>query len=124
MADVEFYRCDRCGNMVALIRKGGGKLVCCGQDMTKLTANTTDAAHEKHVPVVVKENGKIKVSVGSTAHPMIPEHFIEWIAVVDGSKVELKYLKPGEEPKAEFDVIPSGTVYAYCNLHGLWKTDF
>lgn len=99
-------------------------MVCCGQHMTKLEANTTDAATEKHVPVVAKEGGKIKVSVGATLHPMLPEHHIEWIALVTGDKVELKYLKPGEEPKAEFEEVASGSVYAYCNLHGLWKTDF
>lgn len=118
---VEFYRCDVCGNMVALIKKGGGTLVCCGQDMTKLNANTTDAAQEKHVPAITKEGGKIKVAVGSTLHPMLPEHHIEWIALVAGDKVEIKFLKPGEEPKAEFDAVESGEVYEYCNLHGLWK---
>lgn len=121
---VEFYRCELCGNMVALIKKGGGTLVCCGQNMTKLEANSTDAATEKHVPVVVKEGGKIKVAVGSTLHPMLPEHHIEWIALVTEDKVEFKYLKPGEEPKAEFEEVASGTIYEYCNLHGLWKADF
>ena len=124
MAAVEFYRCDLCGNMVALIKKGGGTLVCCGQNMTKLEANSTDAATEKHVPVITKEGGKIKVAVGSTLHPMLPEHHIEWIALVAGEKVEFRFLKPGEEPKAEFDEVESGTVYEYCNLHGLWKADF
>lgn len=118
---VEFYRCELCGNMVALIKKGGGTLVCCGQNMTKLEANSTDAATEKHVPSVLREGGKIKVTVGSVPHPMLPEHHIEWIALVTDDKVELKYLKPGEEPRAEFAEVPSGTVYAYCNLHGLWK---
>lgn len=118
---VEFYRCELCGNMVALIKKGGGTLVCCGQNMTKLVANSTDAAKEKHVPDVRREGGKIKVTVGSTPHPMLPEHYIEWIALVTDDKVELKYLKPGEAPRAEFDEVPSGDVYAYCNLHGLWK---
>lgn len=121
---VEFYRCELCGNMVALIKKGGGTLVCCGQNMTKLEANSTDAAKEKHVPVVSREGGKIKVTVGSTPHPMLPEHHIEWIALVTDDEVKLKYLKPGEEPQAEFAEVPSGTVYAYCNLHGLWKAAF
>lgn len=124
MSLVEFYRCERCGNIVALIHKGGGTLSCCGQNMTKLEANSTDAATEKHVPVVTKEGGKIKVAVGSTLHPMLPEHHIEWIALVSGDKVEFRYLKPGEEPKAEFDAVESGTVYEYCNLHGLWKAEF
>lgn len=121
---VEFFRCDLCGNLVALIRKGGGTLSCCGQDMTKLEANTTDAAQEKHVPFVTREGGKIKVAVGSTLHPMLPEHHIEWIALVAGDTVTFKFLKPGEEPKAEFDAVESGEVYEYCNLHGLWKAAF
>lgn len=124
MASVDFYRCERCGNIVALIKKGGGTLSCCGQAMTKLVANSTDAAKEKHVPVITKEGGKIKVAVGSTLHPMTPEHYIEWIALAAGGKVEFAYLKPGEEPKAEFTEAESGTVYAYCNLHGLWKAEF
>lgn len=121
MSMVEFYRCEKCGNTVALIKAGGGTLTCCGQAMTKLAANSTDAAQEKHVPVVQREDGKIKVEVGSVLHPMLPEHRIEWIAFVTEDKVELTFLKPGDEPKAEFAEAESGTVYAYCNLHGLWK---
>lgn len=123
MSEVTFYRCEKCGNMVALIKSGGGTLACCGQPMTKLTANSTDAAQEKHVPVMKKEDGKIKVAVGSTLHPMLPEHYIEWIALVAGEKVTFKFLKPGEEPKAEFCEVASGTVYEYCNLHGLWQAN-
>ena len=95
MGLVDLYRCEVCGNIVALIKKGGGTLTCCGQEMTKLKANSTDAAKEKHVPVVTKENGRIKVAVGSTLHPMLPEHHIEWIALVAGNRVEFKFLKPG-----------------------------
>ncbi|HCA71580.1 MAG TPA: desulfoferrodoxin [Ruminococcaceae bacterium] len=124
MSVVDFYRCERCGNLVALIRNGGGTLSCCGQAMTKLEANSTDAAQEKHVPVITKEDGKIKVQVGSVAHPMLAKHYIEWIALVTDNQVKFKFLKPGEEPKADFDGAESGTVYAYCNLHGLWKADF
>lgn len=124
MSVVGFYRCERCGNIVALIKKGGGVLSCCGQQMTHLEANTTDAAKEKHVPYITKEGGKIKVAIGSVPHPMLPEHHIEWIALVAGGKAEFRFLKPGEEAKAEFDEVASGTVYEYCNLHGLWKADF
>lgn len=124
MSNVDFYRCELCGNMVALIKKGGGTLTCCGQAMTKLEANSTDAAQEKHVPVVTREGGKLKVSVGSVLHPMLPEHHIEWIALATEDKVEIVYLKPGMEPKAEFNEVASGTVYEYCNLHGLWKAEF
>lgn len=124
MSDVVFYRCERCGNIVALIKNGGGKLACCGQPMTKLEANTTDAAVEKHVPVVSKEDGKAIVNVGSVPHPMVKEHYIEWIALLAGDKMELQFLQPDREPKAEFAGISSGTAYAFCNLHGLWKADF
>ena len=123
MSIVDFYRCEKCGNTVALIKVGGGTLTCCGQAMTKLEANSTDAAEEKHIPVVTNKDGKIEVEVGSTLHPMLPEHHIEWIALVSGDKVEFKFLKPGEEPKAEFAEAKADTVYAYCNLHGLWKTE-
>lgn len=124
MSNVTFYRCERCGNIVALLKNGGGTLTCCGQAMTKLEANSTDAAQEKHVPVVTRENGKIKVAVGSTLHPMLPEHHIEWIALATEDRVQIVYLKPGMEPIAEFPDAASGTVYEYCNLHGLWKADF
>jgi len=124
MSNVVFYRCEKCGNMVAQFKNGGGTLSCCGQDMTALEANTTDASQEKHVPVVTKEDGKIKVTVGSVLHPSLPEHYIEWIALVTAGKVELTNLEPGVEPRAEFAEVASGTVYEYCNLHGLWKTEF
>ena len=124
MSSAEFYRCERCGNIVAKIKDGGGTLVCCGQDMTKLKANSTDAAKEKHVPVISKEGGKVKVTVGSTLHPMLPEHHIEWIALVSDDRIEIKYLQPGMQPTAGFEAAESGTAYAYCNLHGLWKAEF
>ncbi len=124
MKEMKFYRCEECGNIVALINNGGGTLVCCGQDMTELKANTTDAALEKHVPVVTKEGGKVKAQVGSTLHPMLPEHYIQWIALVSGDRVDFKFLEPGGQPIAEFADAASGTVYEYCNVHGLWKADF
>lgn len=123
MAIVDFYHCERCGNIVALIEMGGGALTCCGQAMTKLRANSTDAAQDKHIPFVTVQGGKIKVSVSYEPHPMGAGHYIEWIALVSDDKVDVKYLKPGEELKAEFSEVKSGTVYAYCNLHGLWKTE-
>jgi superoxide reductase len=124
MSNAIFYRCEKCGNMVAKIKNGGGNFLCCGQEMTALEANTTDASQEKHVPVVAKEDGKIKVTVGSILHPSLPEHHIEWIALVTDDKLEIAYLTPGMEPKAEFAEVASGTVYEYCNLHGLWKVEF
>lgn len=124
MEKIGFFRCEKCGNILALVHEGGGAPACCGQDMTRLEANTTDASKEKHVPAVVKADGKLKVTVGSVPHPMLPEHHIEWIALVAGGRLEFVFLKPGMEPKAEFAGAESGTVYEYCNLHGLWKADF
>ena len=91
--------------------------------MTLLDANTEDASQEKHVPHITKEDGRIKVQVGSELHPSIAEHYIEWIALVTEDKVQITYLKPGMDPKADFEEVESGTVYEYCNLHGLWKAD-
>jgi superoxide reductase len=124
MERIEFYRCEKCGNIVVKIKNGGGTLTCCGEAMKKLSANTTEASLEKHVPAVTREDGRIKVTVGSTLHPMLPEHHIEWIALVSGERVEFKFLQPGEEPAAVFEEAESGSIYEYCNLHGLWKTDF
>lgn len=122
-AGVSFFKCEVCGNMVGLIKNGGGQLVCCGQPMTKLEPNTTDASQEKHVPVAVRKNGKICVEVGSVAHPMIEQHYIEWIAVVTDGGTERISLSPADEPKAVFCDKENAEVYAYCNLHGLWKAD-
>lgn len=119
-----FYRCNHCGNIVSMVERKGGVLVCCGEAMTLLTANTTDAAQEKHVPVAVRVGEKINVTVGSVLHPMVPEHYIQWIAVVGDDYTQMVYLKAGDAPAAEF-VVPQGaaTVYAYCNLHGLWAAE-
>ena len=122
--DIKFYRCEHCGNIITFVKESGVPVICCGSPMTKLEANSTDAANEKHVPVVNKSGDKISVAVGSVAHPMQAEHYIEWIACVAGEKVEFRYLEPGVEPVAEFDNVTSGVVYAYCNLHGLWKAEF
>lgn len=119
---VAFFKCERCGNIVELIFNGGGELVCCGEPMIKLDANTQDASVEKHVPVAERKDGKINVVVGSTEHPMIKEHYIEWIAVVSDNGIERIELTPEDEPKAVFCDRDDVDVYAYCNLHGLWKS--
>lgn len=92
--------------------------------MEPVEPNTTDASKETHVPVVTKDDGTIHVSVGSTPHPMVQEHYIECIAMDAGNKTEILYLAPGLEPKADFAFVASGTVYAYCNVHGLWEAKF
>ena len=118
------YKCPDCGTIVMMIKKGGCTPSCCGHTMPELTANTTDAAQEKHVPVAEVKGNEIVVKVGSVAHPMTEEHLIEWIALETKSGVEIKYLKAGETPEAVFankgDAV---AVYAYCNLHGLWKSE-
>ena len=120
---LEVYKCDLCGNMVEVLHGGQGTLVCCGQDMTLLKENTVDAAVEKHVPVVEKIDGGYKVSVGSVAHPMEEEHFIEWIELIAGDTAYRQFLNPGSAPEAVFKVDATEvTAREFCNLHGLWKS--
>jgi superoxide reductase len=120
----KFYRCSICGNLVELINDGGGELVCCGQPMILLQANTSDGAKEKHVPVGVRQGGNLHVTVGSVPHPMTEAHYIQWICVAQGSRTQRAALQPGEAPEADFPVKEGPlTVYEYCNLHGLWKAD-
>lgn len=122
-AEIAFFRCEICGKIIGLIKNGGGKLVCCGKPMVKLEPNTTDAAQERHVPIAVRKDGKIYAEVGSTAHPMTEQHLIEWIAVVADGGTERISLSPNDEPKAVFCDRKNAEIYAYCNLHGLWKSD-
>jgi superoxide reductase len=108
--------------MVEVIHAAGGTLVCCGQPMELKSENTTDAAIEKHVPVIEKSNGGIKVTVGSVAHPMEADHYTEWIELVADGKAYRQFLKPGETPEAYFPIKGDQvTAREYCNLHGLWK---
>ncbi|MEF9987890.1 MAG: desulfoferrodoxin [Christensenella sp.] len=117
-----FYRCELCGNIVGLIKDGGGELVCCGKPMVKLVPNTVDAAQEKHIPVYEKKGDTLLVQVGSVEHPMTDEHYIEWIAVETPNLMQRHVLEPGEKPAAKFHVESDEIeVFAYCNLHGLWK---
>ena len=123
-AKVRFFICKHCGNVVEFIRDKGTQLVCCGDPMKELIPNTTDAATEKHVPVATLEGDKLTVKVGSVAHPMLPEHYIEWIAVITDKSLQRFYLDPGEKPEAVFTIADAegAEVYEYCNIHGLWKT--
>jgi superoxide reductase len=125
MAEATFFRCDKCGNLVYLVEKGTCVPQCCGEPMRKLVAGSTDAATEKHVPVVTRADGKIKVQVGEVEHPMLDAHFIQWIALVSGDRTEIHYLHPGDKPVTEFarDGADDVTIYEYCNLHGLWKAE-
>jgi len=119
---MEVYRCEVCGNMVEMVHEGGGTLVCCGQPMTLVTENTTDAAKEKHVPVIERSGSGYRVKVGSAAHPMEEKHYIEWIELIAGDASQRVFLMPGQEPEAEFCSDAQGvSARAYCNLHGLWR---
>jgi len=121
----EVYKCQVCGNIVEVVHAAPGQLVCCGQPMNLMEENTTDAAQEKHVPVVESVAGGTKVTVGSVAHPMEAEHYIEWIELMVGDDVHRAYLQPGQAPEVTFNVDTAGgkaTARAYCNLHGLWKS--
>ncbi|NMA84665.1 MAG: desulfoferrodoxin [Epulopiscium sp.] len=120
---VAFFQCQECGNIVELIKNGGGTLVCCEKPMTQFKVNTVDASLEKHVPAVSRADGKLIVDVGSVAHPMVEEHYIEWIALVTDTGIQRINLLPGDDPKAIFADQSDVDVYAYCNLHGLWKVE-
>ncbi len=119
-----FYKCNVCGNVVMMVVVGGGQLVCCGQPMEKLEGNTTDAAKEKHVPVIKREGNEVTVLVGDVPHPMTPEHYITNIAIAQGEKTQIQKLNPEDKPEATF-IVEDGplTAYEYCNLHGLWKKE-
>jgi len=121
---LEIYKCDICGNITEVMHGGEGAMQCCGQEMVLLTENTVDAAKEKHVPVIEKIDGGVKVKLGSVAHPMEEKHYIEWIEIIAGNIVCLQFLKPGDAPEAAFKIdadIDNITARAYCNLHGHWK---
>ena len=121
----KFYICRHCGNVIHKVHDAGVPVMCCGQKMEELVPNTVDASGEKHLPVAVVENGVVSVSVGSVAHPMIPEHSIEWVYLESEKGGQIKYLNPGSAPEVKFwlgDDKPVA-VYAYCNLHGLWMVE-
>ena len=122
----KFYRCDHCGIIVGVVEEGGGTLICCGEPMRALEANTTDAAQEKHVPVVEVNGSLVTVTVGSVAHPMLEEHHIAWIALETDQGMQRKVLAPTGEPKAVFALTEGEkpvAAYEYCNLHGLRKKE-
>ncbi|MCC8043958.1 MAG: desulfoferrodoxin [Clostridiales bacterium] len=122
--EAKFYICEVCGNIVMKVEDKGTPIKCCGQNMKELIPGTTDAAAEKHVAVYEVEGNLVKVTVGSVAHPMLPEHYIAWIAIKTKEGFQLKKLAPGEKPAADFALCDGDEVeevYAYCNLHSLWK---
>ncbi len=119
----QIFKCGVCGNVVEVINDGGGELVCCGQSMQAVAENSTDAATEKHVPVVAAIDGGYRVTVGSVNHPMEEAHWIEWIELIADGRVYREVLNPGAAPVAEFKVdAKTVRARAYCNLHGLWTS--
>jgi superoxide reductase len=128
MADVKFWKCEHCGNVFYTVVDGHVPPFCCGEKMVLLESGASDGAAEKHVPAVTVEGDKVIAHIGDVDHPMLDEHWIEFVALVseDGKTVQIKYLNPGDAPEVVFNAccINAGTIYEYCNLHGLWKKDF
>ena len=121
---MRFFRCEHCGNIIEMVNDTGVPVMCCGQKMTELIPGTVDAALEKHVPVYTVDGNKVMVTVGAVEHPMLPEHYIQWIAIETKQGSQRKTLSPGEKPAACFTLCEGDelvAVYEYCNLHGLWK---
>ncbi|MBQ7464259.1 MAG: desulfoferrodoxin Dfx [Lachnospiraceae bacterium] len=120
---MKFYRCEHCKNIIMKLNDSGVPVVCCGEPMKELVPGATDGALEKHVPAVSFEGNTVTVKVGEAEHPMLEEHFIQFVVLETSNGFQTKYLKPGEKPEAVF-VLPDGekavAVYEYCNLHGLW----
>ena len=125
MMNTKFYICPHCGNIVEMVHDAGVKPFCCGQKMNELIPNTVDASGEKHIPAVKVGEGVVEVNVGSVDHPMVDVHWIEWVQLVTDKGSYRKWLNPGEAPKVKFLLSEEKpvAVYAYCNLHGLWKTE-
>ncbi len=125
MSESRFYVCERCGNLVGMIHESGAPLMCCGQPMTKLEAGTVEASREKHVPEVSVDGDTVTVRIGSALHPMVKEHLIEWVYLRTDRGGQRKILAAGDEPVVNFALADEKPleVYAYCNLHGLWKAE-
>ena len=122
----KFYICPHCGQIIAIVKQTGVPVVCCGAPMQEIVPGTTDASKEKHVPTYKVENNKVYVSVGDVEHPMVEEHYIEWISLQTTAGNQRKLLKPDQKPEVCFAICEGEeieAVYAYCNLHGLWKAE-
>ncbi len=119
-----FFKCEHCGNIIAMVEDKGVPVMCCGEKMKEIIPGSVDASAEKHVPVFEVKDNTVYVTVGSAAHPMTEEHYIAWVSLQTKSGNQRKALKPGDEPKVEFALCEGDeveAVYAYCNLHSLWK---
>ena len=125
MKKEKFYICRTCGNLVNVINASGVPMMCCGKPMEALEPNTVEASGEKHIPAVTVEEGAVHVMIGSVEHPMVDVHYIEWVYLQTENGGQRIHLKPNQEPKVTFLLSNEKpvAVYAYCNLHGLWKTE-
>ncbi len=121
----KFFICEKCGNIIGMIEPSGVPVVCCGQKMTRLEAGVVEASREKHIPVATVEGNLVKVNVGSVEHPMTDEHYISWVYLETDKGGQRKALTPGSAPEVTFAVADEKpvAVYAYCNIHGLWKAE-
>ena len=118
----KIYKCELCGNIVEVLHAGGGNVACCGKNMKLLEEQSADSSKEKHVPMIEKTGNGYKVTVGSTLHPMLDAHYIEWIELIADGVSYKKFLKPGDQPVAEFCVkADKVSAREYCNMHFLWK---
>ena len=120
----KFFKCEVCGNMIAMVKESGVPIMCCGQKMTELVPGSVEASTEKHIPVYTVEGNKVVVTVGEIEHPMAEEHYIEWVSIQTAQGNQRKQLRPGDAPTVCFRICEGDSVeavYAYCNLHGLWK---
>ncbi|SMC77459.1 desulfoferrodoxin family protein [Papillibacter cinnamivorans] len=120
--ELKLYRCAHCGNIAFKVVDKGVPMVCCGEKMGELVANTTDGALEKHVPVMETKDGVTTIKVGSVTHPMLPEHYIQFIAAAGDDTLSFKFLKPGEAPEYALHAEGGVKAYEYCNLHGYWTS--
>ena len=125
MKEAKFYVCETCGNLVGMINESGVNMVCCGKKMTEIVPGTVEASKEKHIPVATVKGNTVKVNVGSVDHPMTEEHLIEWVYLQTCRGGQRKCLKAGDAPTVTFALCDEKpvAVYAYCNLHGLWKVE-
>ena len=123
---MKFYVCKHCGNIITYLNNAGVPVVCCGEKMSELIPGTTDAAVEKHVPVISVDGNLVTVKIGAVEHPMVDVHYIQWIVLQTNQGNLIKNLQPNQPPVATF-VLADGeqaiAAYEYCNLHGLWKKD-
>lgn len=121
---MKFYICEHCKNIIYFMNENNSKFSCCGENMTLITASSSDGALEKHVPVIKQNGNNVVVEIGQIPHPMLDVHYIEWIALETKKRRYIQNLKPNDEPKASFTIENDDEIvaaYEYCNIHGLYQ---